>query len=168
MTAAETSVLPAGVDERDVERFLHLEARLADEHDYAGWEALWTDDGVYRVPAAGDLDDRTRMAIIDDNRHRIATRVRQLETGRRHAQAPPSCMRRVISNVEIGGTDERSGDLVVEANFVLVEAREQRTETWAGRTRYHLRPTADGLRMAAKRVDLVNRRWVVDSLGFLI
>ena len=156
------------IDERSIERFLYREARLADEHDYSGWEALWTDDGVYWVPAAGALDDAGRMAIIHDNRHRISTRVRQLETGRRYAQAPPSRLRRVIANVEIVGEMPGSADLRVEANFVLLEARESGTETWGGRIEYHLRAVDDDWRMAFKRVDLVNRPWVVPTLGFIL
>ena len=99
-------------EEHSIERFLYREARLADEHDYAGWEALWTDDGVYWVPAAGTLDDPARMAIIHDNRHRISTRVRQLETGRRYAQAPPSRLRRIVSNIEIVGVLADSTDVL--------------------------------------------------------
>ena len=154
--------------ERSIERFLFREARLADEHDYAGWEALWTDDGVYWVPAAGALDDATRMAIIHDNRHRISTRVRQLETGRRYAQTPPSRLRRIVSNIEVMGAGADSIDVLVEANFVLLEGRETGTETWGGRVEYHLRLVDDGWRLAFKRVDLVNRPWVVATLGFII
>ena len=85
-----------------VERFLYREARLLDEHDYGAWDALWTDDGVYWLPANGDGGDpETEMSIIYDNRSRIALRVKQLLTGRRYAQEPRSRLRRIISNIEI-------------------------------------------------------------------
>lgn len=35
-----------------IEQFLYREARYADQHDYDAWEALWTDDALYSVPAA--------------------------------------------------------------------------------------------------------------------
>ena len=41
-------------DYRSAVDFLYREARLADEARYAEWLALWTDDGVYWVPATGD------------------------------------------------------------------------------------------------------------------
>lgn len=156
------------VDERAVERFLYREARLADEHDYAGWESLWTDDGVYWVPASGPVDDPDRMAIVHDNRHRIATRVKQLQTGRRHAQSPPSRLCRVVSNIEIVGPVGGTDDLRVDANVVLLEARAEGTTTWGGRVEYHLRPTDDGWRLSFKRIDLVNRPWDVPTLAFLL
>jgi benzoate/toluate 1,2-dioxygenase beta subunit len=161
------------LDIRVVERFVFREARLADEHDYDGWEALWTDDGVYWVPANGDDIDPTRqMSVIHDNRRRIATRIKQLKTGRRHAQVPTSRLRRVVSNVEILGVED-GGDTVVGANFVLVESRERGTELWAGRYTYRLRPAQEStveaeLRMAFKKVALVDNARVLPTLAFLI
>ncbi len=152
---------------RAIERFVYLEARLADEHRYADWEALWTDDAVYWVPA-GQLDGPgEHMSIISDNRHRLGTRIKQLESGRRYAQSPPSRLRRTVSNIEIMGTTEQ-GDLEIGANFVLVEGRERGSHTFAGRITYHLRPTDDGYAMAYKLVDLVDREWAQPSIAFLI
>jgi benzoate/toluate 1,2-dioxygenase beta subunit len=63
---------------REVEQFVYLEARLADELRYDEWESLWTDDAVYWVPSgADDIDPNTQMSIIFDNRSRIGTRIRQ-------------------------------------------------------------------------------------------
>lgn len=154
-------------DIREIEQFLYREARLADEHDYDGWEALWTDDGVYWVPAGGDdTDPATQMSIVHDNRRRIGTRVRQLNTGRRHSQVPASRLRRIVSNVEIEG--ERDGDTVVGANFLLVESRERGTHLWAGRCTYRLRTVDGQLRMAWKKVALVDNARAVPTMSFLI
>ena len=153
---------------RRVEQFIYREARLADEHDYDAWEALWTDDALYWVPAGGDLTaPAERMSVIYDNRSRIATRLAQLRTGRRHAQDPPSQLRRVISNIEVTG--EQDGDILAAANFVAAESRERGVELWAGRVVYRLRWAGDdGLRMAGKQVLLVNRDRPLPTLAFLI
>ena len=152
---------------REVQQFVYREARFQDEHSYDDWESLWTDDAVYWVPANGDATDPAReMSVIFDNRSRIATRVRQLQTGKRHSQSPPSRVRRVISNVELLG--EEDGDVLVGANFVVYESRERGVTLWAGRTEYRLRPTEDGLRMARKKVALVNNDRALYTLGFLI
>lgn len=157
-----------GLDIRGVEQFLYREARLADEHAYDAWESLWTDDGLYWVPAGGDdIDPTTQMSIIHDNRNRIATRIKQLNTGRRHSQVPRSRLRRVVSNVEILGT-EPNGDTTVEANFVLVESRERGKEVWAGRYTYRLRVVGGELRMAYKKVALVDNARIVPTMSFLI
>ena len=61
-----------------VTRFVYREARLADTHDYDAWEALWTDDAVYWVPAgADDIDPDTHVSVMYDNRRRIASKPTQ-------------------------------------------------------------------------------------------
>jgi benzoate/toluate 1,2-dioxygenase beta subunit len=154
-------------DLRQIEQFVYREARYADEHDYDAWEALWTDDALYWVPAGGDLTDPAgQMSVIYDNRSRIATRLNQLRTGRRYAQSPPSGLRRVISNIEMLGRE--GSDVTVAANFVLAEARERGAQTWAGRVTYRLRLGDDGIRLAGKQVLLVNRDQPLPTLAFLI
>ncbi|MBN9735606.1 MULTISPECIES: aromatic-ring-hydroxylating dioxygenase subunit beta [unclassified Pseudonocardia] len=163
-----TTAAPDQVDLRTVEQFLYREARLADEHRYDEWESLWTDDALYWVPANDDDADRmAMMSIIHDNRSRISTRIRQLHTGRRHAQVPHSRLRRMISNVEIEGHTE-GGDVIVGANFLVVESRERGTEFWAGRCTYHLRLSETGYALARKKVALVDNARPIATLAFLI
>src|SRR4029079_16652963 len=111
-----------GWGHREVEQFLYREARHADENDCDAREALWTEDALYWVPAGGaDIDPVNQVSVIYDNRNRIATRMKQVRTGKRYAQAPPSNLRRIIGNVELlGGRANRSGgvDLEVGANFL--------------------------------------------------
>jgi 3-phenylpropionate/cinnamic acid dioxygenase small subunit len=152
---------------REVEQFLYREARLQDELDYDAWESLWTDDAVYWVPANGDeIDPEREMSIIYDNRARIATRIKQLKTGKRHAQNPPSRMRHMISNVELLADD--GGELRVAANFVVHESRERGRTVWAGRSDYTLRREGAGLKMAAKKVRLIDNDRPLYTLSFLI
>lgn len=161
------SAAPARLDLREVEQFLYREARFADQHEYDAWESLWTDDAIYWVPAnADDIDPFTKMSVIFDNRSRIRTRLKQLKTGRRHAQLPLSRLRRVVSNVEIVGTE--NGDTVVEANFMLMESRERGRELWAGRYTYRLRVVDGELRMSYKKVALVDNARALPTLSFLI
>lgn len=164
-------MIRVSLEERlEIEAFVYLEARLADESDYAGWEALLTDDMHYWVPhGRADYEPGTRMSYVNDNRGRVATRVRQLMTGHRHAQTPASPMRRIVSNLEVL---ERTADgYVAAANFVLYEHAVQATHTlrtWAGRTTYGLRRTAGGLRLSRKVVELVNAGEALPSLAFII
>jgi 3-phenylpropionate/cinnamic acid dioxygenase small subunit len=154
---------------RDVEQFIYLEARLQDDLCYDDWEALWTEDARYWVPVnADDSDPEREMSIIYDNRSRIATRIKQLHSGKRHSQTPPSRLRRLVSNVELLEPDSDGDDLGAAANFLVYESRERGITLWAGRSVYKLRRTDDGLRMAAKTVYLVNNDRPLNTLAFLI
>lgn len=154
----------------EIDAFVYLEARLADESRYDEWEALVTDDMHYWVPfGPGDYEPGTRVSYINDNRARLGTRIRQLATGVHHAQDPPSSMRRVVSNIEILSAE--GDEFEVGSNFVLYEHAVQATghlRLWAGRTTYRLRRTPDGLRMAAKKVELVNSTSPLPNLPFII
>lgn len=168
--STEFSPVPDGLDRFEVEQFLYREGRYADEADYDAWEALWTDDALYWVPAS-TADPLHQMSIIYDNRSRISTRLKQARTGRRYAQAPPSRLRRLISNIEFLGmrdTLENGPDLEVEANFVVMEARPRGTHLWGGRTTYRVRRVGDELRLSYKKVVLIDNDQPVPTLGFLI
>ena len=164
--------VPTEFDRYDVEQFIYREARHADENDYDAWEALWTDDALYWVPAdSGGSDPQRTMSIIYDNRGRISTRLKQVRTGRRYAQAPPSHLRRLISNIEFLGSRENPDggvDLEVGANFIVLEARPRGNHTWGGRTTYRIRLVDGVLRLAYKKVQLVDADKPIPTLSFLI
>lgn len=168
MTATVGSPATTVLGRDEVEAFLYREARLADENDYDGWESLWTDDAIYWVPADDPhADPRDTMSVVYDNRRRISTRLHQLRTGKRYAQAPASSMRRQVTNIEILAVTDR-GDTEVGANFLLLESRLRGVELWGGRVTYHLRRRDEGIALAFKKVVLVNHDKILPTLGFLI
>ena len=158
-------------EQRAATAFLYLEARLADEARYAEWLALWTDDAVYWVPATADpaADPDIHISHVYDNRARLETRVRMLQTGHRPSQEPASRMRRLISNVEV--TAAEAGEVNVGSNFLLGELAVQagrELHWWIGRTTHRLRPGKGTLRLSFKKVVLVNAAEPLPNLAFLI
>ncbi|AOE86792.1 aromatic-ring-hydroxylating dioxygenase subunit beta [Pseudomonas sp. TCU-HL1] len=151
----------------EVSQFLAREARLQDTHEFDEWESLWTADGVYWVPANGDdIDPETQMSIIYDNRSRISLRIKQFHTGKRHTQTPRSRLGRVLSNIEVL---EANGDEIrVVANAMVFESSLRADTVWCTRNEYLLRREEGGLRMARKKVVLVNNDKALFTLSFLI
>jgi benzoate/toluate 1,2-dioxygenase subunit beta len=155
------------MSDSDIERFLFREARLMDEHCYEEWLTLWTDDAVYWVPCGHeDTDPARQVSIIYDNRAKLGDRVARLKSGSVMAQDPKPRMRRVLSNVEI----ERSSDTeaTVGSNFILVQVRGEQQITWCGRSIHKLRSQDGGIRIAHKKVLLVNSEQEMPVLQFLI
>ena len=163
------SPTPADVTEgavtSEIAGFIYLEARLADEARYDEWEALWADDATYWVPRHEGADPDKEVSYILDNRRRLASRIAQLKTGVRHAQTPPSSMRRLITNLEI--LDDDDVTVNVGSNFVLFEHR-YTTTTWAGRYFHQIRREESGLRLVQKTVLLVNAADAIPTMAFLI
>lgn len=157
---------PATIDRTAVEQFLFREARLQDEHRYDEWEALWADeDTIYWVPMRAGADPERELSYIYDNRSRLASRIRQLNTGLRHAQAPQSGLRRLISNLEVR---QEGGEVVAESNFILIESRRDVLTTWCGRTTHVLVPEGGSFRIRRKTVVLVNSGEALGNMAFLI
>lgn len=161
MSAEERAIL------EEVTQFIYREARLQDDHAYDEWESLWTDDGIYWIPANGEgTDPENEMSIIYDNRSRIALRVRQFHTGKRFSQTPRSRLRRIVSNIELLQHDAET--IVVTGNAMVFESGRRGDTIWASRNEYKLRREGDILRMAAKKVILVNNETALYSMAFLI
>jgi 3-phenylpropionate/cinnamic acid dioxygenase small subunit len=154
----------------DVQQFLFLEARLQDDHEYAAWETLWTDDGVYWIPAntadGTEVDPEREMSILYDNRSRIRLRIKQLLTGRRHTQEPKSQLRRIIGNIELLSVDAK--EIRVGANSMIFESSIRDDTIWSSRNEYVLRYESEGLKMAFKKVTLANNNRAIFTLSFLV
>ncbi len=167
-----TSLEPGTGLLREVEAFIYREARLADQSRYAEWEALVADDMHYWVPnGRADYDPAARLSYINDNRARLATRIRQLETGLRHAQTPPSPMCRFVTNIEVLSVDSAAVEVVAVANQLVYELNAQSTgqiRTWPGRVTYRLRRVGDEWRMAGKTVELLISGDALPNLAFLV
>lgn len=164
--AAMTATLDDVVRHHEICQLLYLKARLQDEHRFEAWEALWTDDAVYWIPANGDGDDPEReMSIVYDNRSRIGLRIRQFLTGKRFSQIPASRLRRVVGNVKVLG--EEAGGTRVSANMLLAESHRHGQVLWAVRTEYLLRRVDGQWRMAFKTVAPVNNDTALTTMPFL-
>ncbi|NKQ57918.1 aromatic-ring-hydroxylating dioxygenase subunit beta [Amycolatopsis sp. K13G38] len=165
MTASTTT---GAITAREAAQFLFAEARLADECRYDEWEALWTDEALYWLPAGPESvsDPDNHISVIYDNRSRIALRVAQLKTGKRHSQDPASKVAHLVSNVEVVGTGEHGTE--TRATFIAVESRLRGLTTWAGSVRHSLTRVDGEIRMSRKVVLLVNRDQPIPTMSFLI
>ena len=158
--------------QHDVEQFLYAEADHADNSHYESWLAMYDDDVRYWVPRGrADYDPSTQVSYVNDNRTRLETRVRQLQTGVHWAQTPPSVMSRQVANVEILDSSTPDELLKVRSKLFIREYATQggeQTRSWAGRVHHGLRRTADGFRIRTKTVEVVGSERSLPTMAFLL
>jgi 3-phenylpropionate/cinnamic acid dioxygenase small subunit len=157
-----------GVDIRRIEAFVYREARLADENRYDEWLSLWSEDGIYWVPAnKDDYNPHRHVSIIYDRWERLQDRVDRLKSGAAWSQEPRSRMRRIVSNVEIDdvGAD---GIIVVRSNFVLGELRRELQTVYFASQVHHVRAVGADFKMSLKKVMLLNNDEPLHNLSFLV
>ena len=154
----------ADVERRaELEEFLYHEAWLLDQGRFDEWIELYTDDATYWIPLQADQSDPlTTSSIVYDDRRLLEVRVRQFQHPRAHARVPVPRTVHQIGNVRVIESDGR--DVRVSSTLLLVEFRRERQRVWGALVEHRLRRTDQGLRIAAKRVDLVNSEAELDGI----
>jgi 3-phenylpropionate/cinnamic acid dioxygenase small subunit len=159
-TARKTA---SGLSRADAEDFLLHEARLLDEARYDEWLALFTAEAHYWVPSEPDQKSALdTISLMYDDRRLLETRVRRLSSPRIYSQEPRSRTSRIVTNVTIEGSDGPGTE--VRSKFMIVEYRREEQRIFAGTYRHTLVQTGGDIRIAFKRVDLVNCDAPMDGL----
>jgi benzoate/toluate 1,2-dioxygenase beta subunit len=153
-----------GVGSRsEIERFLYREAWLLDHGRLDEWLGLFTDDATYWIPLeANQGDPLTTSSIVYDDRRLLEISVRQFQHPRAHARVPVPRTVHQVGNVQVVETEAHG--VRVDSTLVLLEYRHERQRVWGALVEHRLRRTADGLRIAAKRIALVNSEAELDGI----
>ncbi len=159
----------AGITLTEAEQLLYREAFLLDRHRFDDWLALFTDDATYWVPLEEhQADPIETSSIVYDNRELLGLRVKQYREARAHARLPLARTTHQISNVMLEEDQSASPDVNVASTLVLVEYRQERQRLYGALVTHRIRRTPAGLRIAAKRIDLVNSEAELDGIAFLL
>ena len=151
------------LDPSRCEQFLLHEARLLDEAKFDDWLALFTADGWYWVPSEpNQANPHDTVSLIYDDRRLLETRVRRLASPRMYSQEPRSRTSRIVGNVSIEAS-ERSA-CTVRSKFLMIEFRRGTQRLFAGSAFHRLVQAGGAIRIAWKRVDLVNCDAPLDGL----
>jgi benzoate/toluate 1,2-dioxygenase beta subunit len=157
MLDARTQEGGAALDVAACEQFLVHEARLLDEARFDEWLALFTADAWYWVPSQPEQQSpRDTISLIYDDRRLLETRVRRLSSPRIYSQEPRSRTSRIVANVTIEEAAPDRQACTVRSKFQLLEYRRNAQTPYAGTSFHRLLRVGDDIRIAWKRVDLVN------------
>jgi benzoate/toluate 1,2-dioxygenase beta subunit len=163
--AAASKPSAAPLDAGTCEAFLVHEARLLDDGRFEEWLGLFTADAWYWVPSQPhQANPRDTVSLIYDDRRLLETRVRRLASPRIYSQEPRSRTTRIIANVTIEEQSDDARACVVRSKFQLLEHRRDAQTAYGGTLFHRLVATDPGIRIAWKRVDLVNCDAVLDGL----
>jgi benzoate/toluate 1,2-dioxygenase beta subunit len=135
---------------------LYREARILDQGQFEAWLSLYAPECLYWVPATPrGGDPRKEVAIAFDDRRRLEDRIYRLRTGYAWSQVPPSRTARLISNVEVFGTEQRSA-YMVRSTFVISELRAGETRRLAGWYGHRLAEHDGRWQILVKQVNLID------------
>jgi benzoate/toluate 1,2-dioxygenase beta subunit len=141
----------------ECEQFLVHEARLLDDGRFDEWLGLFTADAWYWVPSQPEqASPRDTVSLIYDDRRLLETRVRRLASPRIYSQEPRSRTSRIVANVTIEQAEADGNACTVRSKLQLLEYRREAQRLFGGTCWHRLVKGEDGIRIAWKRVDLVD------------
>ena len=140
-----------------VEKFLYFQAEVLDERRWEEWLDLFTDDGIYWMPASKDQKNgEGQPNIFYEDYHLMNMRIRRVQHPYAHSQAAGHRTSHVVSNVVIHSEDVDRNELVVSSRFHMVEYRLDEQRYFGGKYTHTLKMTDLGYKIQLQRVDLVN------------
>jgi p-cumate 2,3-dioxygenase beta subunit len=140
-----------------VENFLYQEAAYLDAWDLDGWLDLFAEDCRYEVAPTGverpfEIDTRTTLFLIGDNRERLEQRVIRLNKPSAHVEFPKSMTRHLYSNVRV--IADKNDEVTVMVNFCTFRTKRKITTHYPGSSRFVLQRHRDTFLIKSKRVVL--------------
>lgn len=150
--------------EREIERFLYMEAELLDERRFSNWIELIADDIHYFMPQRRNVkfgeqyressDPELEISWFDEGKATLVGRVRQLNTGLHWAEEPLSRIRHIVSNVEV--LEVQGDEVKVRSRFLVYRNRlRDEVDLFVGKREDMLRrDSATGWKIAKRTIIL--------------
>ena len=137
--------------------FIYAEARMLDEGRYGEWLELWLPDGHYWMPLDyKQTDPHLVTSLLYEDLFMLKLRVERLTGARTFSQKPRSRCHHVIQRPFIDEHDDKSGKYITNTSMHYVETRLDDQFLLALTATHELVSVDNQLRIANKRVDLLN------------
>lgn len=145
-----------------VEQFLYRQAQLLDDKRWQDYIDLFTDDGVYWMPA--DPSHATWdgvPAIFAEDKNLMTVRMKRVLHPDAWSQRPLWGTNHLVSNVMLEHV-AANGDVTVRSRFHMLELRRDDVRHFAGSYLHQLLREDEGYRIKLQRVDAVNAQAAFD------
>jgi 3-phenylpropionate/cinnamic acid dioxygenase small subunit len=145
-----------------VEQFLYRQAELLDGKRWQDYIGLFSDDGVYWMPAKPE--DQTWdgvPSIFAEDRNLMNVRMKRVLHPDAWSQRPLWGTNHVVSNVVVRKVSA-GGDVEATSRFHMMELRRDNVRHFAGSYTHRLKKTKDGYRIKLQRVDMTNAQAAFD------
>jgi len=152
MTVQETQITREHVID-----FVYDEARMLDEGRYDEWLALWLPEGHYWMPLDYRQTDPVHAtSLLYEDNFMLRLRVERLNGQRTFSQKPKSRCHHVLQRPFIDVFEPAEGRFVTNTNMHYVETRLDDQILLALTATHDLRAVDGALRIAGKKVELLN------------
>lgn len=150
----------AGLLER-VSQFLFRQSELLDNKHWQDYIDLFTDDGVYWMPALPEQTEWEGTAsIFAEDKMLMQVRMGRVTHPNAWSQAPMWATNHVVGNVVI--EKDSAKEVVVRSRFHMMELRRDNVRHFGGTYRHTLVKKGNDFRIKLQRVDMFNGQAAYD------
>jgi len=161
LAARTTEPADARALQHEVEQFLYAQANLLDGKRWQDYIDLFTEDGVYWMPASPEHTTWEGVpSIFAEDRSLMAVRMKRVLHPDAWSQRPLWETSHIVGNVVIESANAH--EVVVRSRFHMMELRRDDVRHFAGSYLHRLRSTSQGWRIVLQRVDMANAQAVFD------
>lgn len=148
-----------------VSQFVYGEARMIDEKRWDEWAALFTEDGMYWMPATPDQPDpESHVSLMYEDALLRAIRLRRYSHPNALSLQPHPRSLHLVSNVMLDAFDDSTSVCHVNSRQIMVEYRRDEQQVLAAAVTHHLQWVDDDFKIKLKKVDLVNCDGALESI----
>ena len=145
------------VTREDLIDFIYAEARMLDEGRFSDWLELWLPDAHYWMPLDyKQADPINSTSLLYEDNFMLRLRVERLNGERTFSQKPKSRCHHVIQRPFVDEFDADAGRFVTNTNMHYVETRLDEQQLLALTVTHDLALVDGALRIAGKKVELLN------------
>lgn len=142
---------------QDLIDFVVHEAWLLDGRQFEDWNALFAPDGIYWIPLTPQQQDGlNEVSHMFEDKLLRDLRIERLKSPRAFSQQPPSRCQHVLQTPVVVQCDDAAGRYTLRTAFHYAEARAGEVLHLVGTATHTLCTVEGALRIACKRVDLLN------------
>ncbi len=117
-----SKLIKAGT-QQEIEQFLYSQSEMLDSRRWQDWINLFTQDGIYWMPAdPADEDGDGIPSIFYEDHYLMRTRMKRLDHPRAWSQSPAPRTSHLISNVQLDTAASTDQELVVRSRFLLARS----------------------------------------------
>lgn len=150
-------MMAASITRDEVIDFIYAEARMLDEGRFDDWLALWLEDGHYWMPLDyQQADPHSATSLLYEDNFMLRLRVERLNGERTFSQKPKSRCHHVLQRPFIDAFDVDAGRFVTNTSMHYVETRLDEQQLLALTATHELKLVDGALKIANKKVELLN------------
>ena len=153
----------------ELARFVYREARLIDEKRLDEWYELFAEDALYWMPLVrGQTDPHSHTSLFCEDKFLLKVRIERLKNPLSHSQQQPSFCQHVLQRPELVGRDDEAREYALRTPFVYLETRLDEQIVLGGVAHHELRRDDGRLKIAVKRIELLNRDAALPSIQLFL